>query len=84
LLVSGVKYLAILYGVQTNTGSGTYSVDTYLTATQVTAGNYWPNVMSVQITLYFTNPLYGQPGQTLATIPVTRVIDLMGKTGVNT
>lgn len=85
--VSGAKYLQILYGVQSNTGSGTHSVDCYLTATQVTAGNYWGNVISVQITLYFANPLYGQPGQTattLATIPFTRVIDLMTKTGVNT
>jgi type IV pilus assembly protein PilW len=87
VLVSGVKYLSIRYGVQTNTSSATHSVDTYLTATQVTAGPYWGNVMSVQITLYLTNPLAGQPGQTqttLATIPFTRVIALMSKVGMNT
>jgi len=81
LNVGGVKYMQILYGVQTNTASGTTSIDTYLNAAQVTAGPYWSNVISVQITLYFSNPLYGQPGQTLVTIPVTRVIDLMNKAG---
>ncbi len=92
-LASGVQYMQILYGVQTNTAAGTYSVDTYLTATQVTAGNYWPNVISVQVTLSFVNPLNCttscQAGQQTApaqpaTINMSRTIAVMSKTGVNT
>jgi type IV pilus assembly protein PilW len=84
VLVSGVTDLQIYYGVQTNTSLSNNSVDTYLDATAVTAGNYWSNVISVKITLTFVNPLWGQPGQTAATIPFTRVIDVMNKTGVTT
>ena len=90
-LVSGVQYMQILYGVQTNVSAGTFSVDTYLTATQVTAGGYWPNVISVQVTLWLNNPLYcttnclaGQQTTQPQTIPVSRTIALMSKAGVNT
>jgi type IV pilus assembly protein PilW len=90
-LVANVQYMQILYGVQTNTASGTYSVDTYLTATQVTNNSQWPNVMSVQVTLWFTNPLYcttkcqaGQQTTQPSTVSVTRTIALMNKAGVNT
>jgi type IV pilus assembly protein PilW len=75
----GVQYMGILYGVQSNAASGTTSVDTYLTATQVSASNLWNSVISMQVTLYFGNPLFGQPGQSKSTIQVTRVIDLMNK-----
>jgi type IV pilus assembly protein PilW len=83
--VGGVKYMRILYGVQSNTVSGFTSVDTYMTADQVTANTLWSNVISVQMILYFSNPLTGQPGQTatsLQTIRTSRVIDLMNKAGV--
>ena len=87
-LVSGVTNIAILYGVQTNSTSGNNSIDAYLTASQVTAGNYWPAVISVQVALTFTNPLYGtgngQTTQASPTITFRRVIDLMNKAGVNT
>jgi type IV pilus assembly protein PilW len=90
-LVSGVQYLQILYGVQTNTSAATFSADTYLTATQVTAGSYWPNVISVQITLSFVNPLYcttacqaGQQTTQPQYIQMSRTIALMDKAGVNT
>ncbi|MGA2189595.1 MAG: PilW family protein [Steroidobacteraceae bacterium] len=90
-IASGVQYMQILYGVQTNAAAGTFSVDTYLTATQVTAGNYWPSVISVQVTLWFTNPLYcttqclaGQQTTQPQTIPVSRTIAVMSKAGVNT
>ncbi|HVC02742.1 MAG TPA: PilW family protein [Steroidobacteraceae bacterium] len=83
-LVSGLTNIAVLYGVQTNSASGNNSIDTYLNANQVTAGNYWPDVISVEVALTFTNPLYGQPGQTNQTITFRRVIDLMNKAGVNT
>ena len=79
-LVSGVQNMQIVYGVQTNTASGNTSADTYLDAPAVTAGNYWSNLISASITLVFTNPLAGQPGQTSAaraTIPFTRVICVM-------
>ncbi len=78
--VGGVQYMGVLYGVQSNSASGTTSIDSYLTATQVNNNNLWNSVMSLQITLYFSNPLFGQPGQTQATIPVVRVIDLMNRT----
>ena len=90
-VASNVQYLEILYGVQTNTAAATFSVDTYLTATQVTSGNYWPNVISVQVTLWFLNPLYctvncqaGQQTTQPQYIPVSRTIALMNKAGVNT
>jgi type IV pilus assembly protein PilW len=82
-LVTGVTNLQILYGVQTNAGSGNSSADTYLDATGMST--YWGNVISVQVTLSFANPFAGTPGQTTRpTIPFTRVIGVMNKTGVNT
>lgn len=77
-IVTGVQALNILYGVQTNPGSGTNSADTYLDAPGVTAGGYWGSIKSVQVTLAFTNPLAGLSGQTARpTIPLTRVIPVM-------
>jgi type IV pilus assembly protein PilW len=83
--LGGLKYMHFLYGVQSNTASGFTSVDTYLTATQVSSLSLWNNVYSVQAILYFSNPLFGQPGQTAATsqyIVIKRVIALMNKAGV--
>jgi len=86
-LVTGLTNMQIYYGVQTNPGSSNGSVDTYLDANAVTAGNYWPNVMSVKVKLTFVNPLYGTlAGQTKSpnmpqTIPFERVIDIMNKAG---
>jgi type IV pilus assembly protein PilW len=83
-LVSGVTNLAIYYGVQTNVAAGNNSVDAYLDGAAVAAGNYWNNVISVQITLTFLNPL-SQPGQTpLTPIPFQRTIVVMNKAGVIT
>jgi type IV pilus assembly protein PilW len=84
VLVSGVTQLQIYYGVQTNTAVSTNSIDTYLDGNTVTADGYWGNVKSVKITLTFVNPLSGQAGQTSATIPFTRVVDVMNMTGVTT
>jgi len=75
-LVSGVQTMSVLYGVNTST-SGT-NVDTYMTATQVTAATKWGSVISVLVTLTLTNPLTG-PGQP-ATIQVQRYISLMSAT----
>jgi type IV pilus assembly protein PilW len=83
-LVSGVTNLSVLYGVNTS-GSGN-NVDTYMNATQVTTPvNLWQSVISVQISLTFTNPLYIAAGQGQAqTITVQRVIDVMNQTGPST
>ena len=86
-LVSGVTNLSVLYGVKTNRGVATgNNVDTYMTATQVTAApGYWQSVISVQISLTFTNPLYIAAGQGQApTITVQRVVDVMNQTGPST
>jgi type IV pilus assembly protein PilW len=81
-LVNGVTNLSVQYGVNTN-GSGN-NVDTYMNATQVTAAAAWNNVISMQISLTFTNPLYvasapqGQP----PTIVLRRNIAVMNQTGL--
>ena len=77
-LVQGVQNMQIFYGVKTTT-TNTGSVDSYLKPIEMTSTN-WNNVISVKITLTFTNPLAGLPGQP-ATIPLTRVISVMGITG---
>jgi type IV pilus assembly protein PilW len=84
-LVSGVTNLSVLYGVKTNAGATGNNVDTYMNATQVTAGLYWQSVISVQISLTFTNPLYIRPnlGQP-QTITIQRVVDVMNQTGPST
>ena len=83
-LVPGITGMSVLYGVESGNGTATNSVDSYLTADLVTAGNYWPQVRSVQVTLTFVNPMFGQPGQTSATVTFTRTIAVMYKTGVTT
>jgi type IV pilus assembly protein PilW len=83
-LVPGITGMSVLYGVESGNGMATNSVDTYLTADLVTAGNFWPQVRSVQVTLTFVNPMFGQPGQTSPTVTFTRNIAVMYKTGVST
>jgi type IV pilus assembly protein PilW len=83
-LVNNVTNMNALYGVNTS-GSGN-NVDTYMTATQVTAANDWNNVISVQVTLTFTNPLVNVPGQPPTagqptTFQITRNINIMKQTG---
>ena len=81
VLINGVQKLTALYGVKTNFAVDDNNVDTYLNAGQMTAAN-WNNVISVNLALTFTNPLYvagqGQP----QTIVFGRVIDLMNRIGV--
>jgi type IV pilus assembly protein PilW len=84
ILVSGVTHLSVLYGVKTNLAATGNNVDTYLNAGQMSPGN-WQNVISVRISLTFTNPLYtgalqGQP----ATITIQRTVDVMNQTGPTT
>jgi type IV pilus assembly protein PilW len=78
-LVNNVTSMTALYGVNT-IGSGD-NVDTYMTAAQVTAAADWNNVISVQVTLTFNNPLYA-PGQGQPqTLQITRNINIMKQTG---
>jgi type IV pilus assembly protein PilW len=87
VLINGITNMQIYYGVRTNTGVTSNSVDTYLDSTAVTD---WTAVKSVKITLTFVNPLYGNsPGQTTlagtpATINFTRIIPVMSNTGIAT
>jgi type IV pilus assembly protein PilW len=84
-LVPGITGMSVLYGVESGNGTATNSVDAYITADLVTAGNLWPQVRSVQVTLTFVNPMAGQPGQTAnPTVSFTRNIAVMYKTGVTT
>jgi type IV pilus assembly protein PilW len=78
-LVNGVQKLIILYGVKrspTDTGS---CADTYLNASQMIQPNDWNNVCSVNVTMWFTNPL--NPGG--PPIIIKRVIATMNAAGVN-
>jgi type IV pilus assembly protein PilW len=77
-----VTNMSILYGV--TTGSSPNNVDTYYTATNVPN---WSNVISVQVTLTFTNPMYTtQAASQGSTVPPTltfqRVITVMGQAGI--
>lgn len=88
-LLSGITNMQILYGVKSNAAASGNSIDSYLDATQVTAGNFWNAVNSVKVRLTFVNPVYGtNQGQTISgnvqrTIPFERVIGLMAKIGVS-
>jgi type IV pilus assembly protein PilW len=88
VLVEGVENLQILYGVAT-TGANGNSVDTYMTAAQVTADvttNRWLDVSSVKVIITFTNPLASEPGQPQKpgqpkTVQFERVIGIMNRAG---
>jgi type IV pilus assembly protein PilW len=80
-LVSNVVNMQMWYGVSTAGGTAS-SVDTYMTADQVTASTGgWPTVTSVRVTLTFDNPLWKQPGQQLQYVYLTRVIALQTRSG---
>lgn len=80
-LVNGIVDMKIMYGVHTRTQvAADNNVDTYMTATNVTANGDWPNVTSMQVTLQFLNPLYTQRGQPHY-VYFTRVIAVMSRTG---
>jgi type IV pilus assembly protein PilW len=71
-LITGVKSMSVLYGVDTD---GDKSIDSYFLAKDVTAGGYWNNVKNVQIRLDFINPnakIDGKP-----TIPMVQIINVM-------
>jgi type IV pilus assembly protein PilW len=80
-LVSGITNLSLLYGVKANAAATDNDVDTYMNAAQVNAAGLWSSVITVQVQLTFTNPLYvanqGQP----QTISIQRVVGVMNQTG---
>jgi hypothetical protein len=77
-LVNGVTNLSVTYGVNT-TGRGN-NVDSYQNASAVTN---WNNVISVNIKLTFTNPLYVAAGQGQpATFVLQRNVTVMNQTGL--
>jgi len=89
-LVNGVQNLQVYYGVNRNTPTLNYNVDTYLTADQMNAANGdWMNISAVRVVLTFTNPLCPngpgptcQAGQQLnPTIAFERVVPVMGRAG---
>jgi type IV pilus assembly protein PilW len=77
-LVNGVTNLSVMYGV--NTTGGGNNVDSYQNASAVTN---WNNVISVNIKLTFTNPLYVAAGQGQpATFVLQRNVTVMNQTGL--
>jgi type IV pilus assembly protein PilW len=77
-----ITNLAILYGVQTNFAAGNQCADSYWDANKVSATNIngqtaWNYVVSVRVTLSFSNPTAGLPD-----LKFTRVIGIMNKMGV--
>jgi type IV pilus assembly protein PilW len=78
-----IQTMAVRYGVRVDVTQPGNNVDTYMDAAQVNAAGLWNSVISVQVTLTFTNPLYNaaNPGLQPATFQVQRVIGVMSQTG---
>jgi type IV pilus assembly protein PilW len=74
-LVPGVASMQVFYGVKTNSGAATNSVDTYVTSQNV---SNWSNVLAVSVNLRFVNPLYGQPSQPQY-VPLNCEFDVMNQ-----
>jgi type IV pilus assembly protein PilW len=76
-IVTGISNLLVYYGVDPG---NTQSVTQYMTADQVTTGNDWTTVRSVNLQLKFTNPLASSAalsaGQPLTVPTITRVVAL--------
>jgi type IV pilus assembly protein PilW len=77
-----VNNMSILYGV--TTGSSPNNVDTYYTATNVPN---WSNVISVQVTLQFNNPMWSAAAAAQGTtvpqyLSFQRVITVMSQAGI--
>lgn len=82
-LVSGVQDFQVWYGVTTNSPTGDNNVDTYLTAAQMTSGD-WLNVTAVKVRLTFTNPIASQTGGTTTVNYIESVMDVMARAGATT
>lgn len=74
-----ITNMTILYGVKTSASSAGNNVDTYMTAAQV--GGLWANVISIQIQLTFTNPLFAANPNLPPTFTVQRLVGVMNQTG---
>jgi len=78
-----ITNMSVLYGVRADPTQPGNNVDTYMNGAQVNAAALWGSVISIQITLTFTNPLNVSgtvPGQP-ATFQFQRLIGLMSQTG---
>jgi type IV pilus assembly protein PilW len=85
-LVSGVRAMAIYYGVKRDFAFADYNVDTYVTwdnMSTLNGANDYINVSAVRIVLTFVNPLFPQPNQP-QTITMERVIEVMNRAGLHT
>ena len=81
-LVSGVTNLQVLYGVRrAATGN---SVDSYVSFSQMSSPGDFQRLLSVKVTLTFTNPMASSGSKQPATITFTRVIGVMGAGGITT
>ncbi len=81
-LVSGVTNLQVLYGVRrASTGN---SVDSYVSFSQMSSPADFQHLLSVKVTLTFTNPMASSGSKQPATITFTRVIGVMGAGGITT
>ena len=78
-LVNGVQKLVILFGVKRSPADTGSCADTYLNASQMVAPTDWNAVCSVNVTMWFTNPL----NPTGPPIVIQRVIATMNAAGVN-
>ncbi|HTV85704.1 MAG TPA: PilW family protein [Dyella sp.] len=67
IITSSVYNMTVLYGIDTK---GDDTALQYMTADQVQANSDWNKVFSVVVQLTFNNPWYGQPGQTVAQLPL--------------
>ena len=89
-LVSGVQDMVIMYGTSATASctasysSSTNPVDTYYSAATIPSAT-WCGVISVQLSLVFTNPMYNAAGpvsqqypQQLPFVQLTRLINVMG------
>jgi type IV pilus assembly protein PilW len=75
-----ITNLSVLYGINSTATSN--NVDMYKNAGVMTAAD-WSNVISIQITLTFTNPLYIGPNQGQPqTIALSRIVGVMSQTGI--
>jgi type IV pilus assembly protein PilW len=79
----GITDMKVLYGVKTNVASVGNNVDTYLNADQLNAISpaLWLSVISVRVTLTFTNPMYVAGTAQPATVGIQRVINVMNQVG---
>jgi type IV pilus assembly protein PilW len=74
--------MTIFYGVKSNAAAIGNSADTYMDAAHVNGAALWSNVISVLVTLKFTNPLYASdPASQPPTVSIQRVIGVMSQTG---